>query len=172
MFWPPGVFFLDFSLFFHAFWSWNYFFWSDFDPFWAILDIFIFFFRVRIPAGAFFLPKIAFQGQKHYFFQWFITFLTIFYKFCQFFPFAPPLIRVSSGLVFMKQRPRTKSVRRQHGLGGGNLEDPNKIETPIYIYIYMAISRLLFCHPSTGQIQAHQLIYKLISAYMSLYKLM
>ena len=30
---------------------------------------FSFFFRVRIPAGAFFWPKIAFQGKKQYFFQ-------------------------------------------------------------------------------------------------------
>ena len=123
MFWRPGVFFRISHYIFIQIGSGIIFFgWIS-----AHLKqflIFSFFFRVRIPAGAFFWSKIVFQWEKHYF----LYDSSLFWQFLPFPSFAP-LIRVSSGLVFMKQRPRTKSVRRQHGLGGGTLQVPNKIKT-------------------------------------------
>ena len=93
---------------------------------------FSFFFSVcAFPQGPFFLPKITFQREKHYFFQGFIIFLSIFAHF-------PPLPPPNP----CELRPCTYETEAAYHfcleptrIRWGYIIGPNKIETPIYVYI-------------------------------------
>ena len=90
MFWRPGVFFFGFLMSFSSILVVELFYLVGFRP---ILTNF-WYFQQFCPCAhshrGFFWPKITVQGQKHCFFRWFRTFLTIFHNFWSFSFLCPP----------------------------------------------------------------------------------
>ena len=97
------------------------FFFIGFRPILSNFWHFQFFFPVCGSRRGLFFAKNSISRGKTLLFSMIHHFFAHFWAFLLIFLICPPLIRVSSGHVLMKQRPRTKSVRRQHGLGGGTL---------------------------------------------------